>query len=98
MKKEYVTWLTHGDKLQEEQEIELTIRYLTSGPHKYDGHNVRAIVASSPEKLPEADILWIRAGNGLLHPQPWAIKIIGELGKFLSRNPFDYAALLEKKD
>ena len=97
MKKEYVTWLVGSDKLAEGQEIELSIRDLTPGRQKYDGRNVRAIVSSSPDKLPEGDILWIRSGTGVLHPQPWAIKITGELGEFLSRSPFDYTALLAKR-
>jgi len=98
MKKEYVTWLVRDEQFAEGQEIELTIRDLTAGREKYNGRNVRAMVSSSPDKLPGGDILWIRSGTGVLHPKPWAIKITEELGEFLSRNPFDYAALLAKRD
>ena len=41
---------------------------------------VKAILSSSPEKLPGADTLWIRWQRGYLHPQPWAIKIIEDMG------------------
>jgi len=97
MKKEYVTWLLREEQLAEGEEIEITIRDLTPGREKYNGLNVKAIVSSSPDKLPDGDILWIRSGTGILHPKPWAIKITGELPEFLSRSPFDYADLLEKK-
>jgi len=96
MKKEYVTWLVRDEQLMEEQELELTIRDLTPGREKYTGLNVKAILSSSPDKLPDGDILWIRSGTGVLHPQPWAIKITGDLGEFLSRSPFNYADLLAK--
>ena len=68
MKKEYVTWLVIDEQLAEGQEIELTIRDLTPGREKYNGRNVKAIVSSSPDRLPEGDILWIRSGTGVLHP------------------------------
>jgi len=46
----------------------------------YEQKVVRAIVSSSPQKLPGADILRIRWQRGQLVPQPWAIKIIEDLG------------------
>lgn len=98
MKKEYVTWLMSGDELPEGREIEITIRDLTRGQHKYIGRNVRAVVSSSPNKLPGADVLWVRSGTGILRSQPWAIKVIADLGEFLSRKPFDYSTLLAKKE
>ena len=58
MRKEYVTWLIADEQLPEGQEIELTIRDLTPGREKYKGHNVKAIVSSSPDKLTGGDILW----------------------------------------
>ena len=97
MKKEYVTWLVTEEQLAEGQEIELTLRDLTPGREKYNGRNVKAIVSSSPDKLPEGDILWIRSGTGVLQPNPWAIKITGELPEFLSRSPFEYSALQAKR-
>ena len=98
MKKEYVTWLMSGEELPQGREIQLSIRDLTPGQHKYHGRNVKALVSSSPDKLPDADVLWIRSGTGVLRPQPWAIKITGDLAEFLSRKPFDYATLLAKRE
>ena len=46
----------------------------------YEQKVVRAIVSSSPQKLPGADTLRIRWQRGQLVPQPWAIKIIEDLG------------------
>ena len=46
----------------------------------YEPKVVKAIVSSSPEKLPGADTLRIRWRRGQLVPQPWAIKIIEDLG------------------
>ena len=97
MKKEYVTWLIRDEHLAEGRELELTIRDLTPGREKYSGRNVKAILSRSPDKLPDGDILWIRSGTGVLHPEPWAIKITGDLGEFLSRSPFNYSALLTKR-
>ena len=97
MKKEYITWLVNTERLAEGQKIELSIRNLTPGKRKCDGRNVKAIVYSSLDKLPEGDILWIRSGTGALHSQPWAIKITGELAEFLSLSPFDYEGLLPKR-
>lgn len=98
MKKEYMTWLMSGEDLPEGREIEISIRDLTPGQHKYAGRNVKAIVSSSTKKLPDGDVLWIRSGTGRLRTQPWAIKIVADLGEFLSRKPFDYANLLAKKE
>jgi len=98
MKKEYVTWLMSGEELPEGREIGISIRDLTPGQHKYSGRNVKAIVSRSPKKLPDGDVLWIRSGTGILRSQPWAIKITADLGEFLSRQPFDYASLLGKKE
>ncbi len=98
MKKEYMTWLMSGEDLPEGREIEISIRDLTPGQHKYSGRNVRAIVSRSAQKLPDGDVLWIRSGTGRLRAQPWAIKIVADLGEFLSRKPFDYASLLGKKE
>ena len=88
MKKEYVTWLEDPKELPEGTEVELTIRDLTPGPRKYDARNVKAIVSSSPEKLPEGDILWLRSAVGTLLPQPWAIKITGELPEHMPGTPW----------
>ena len=87
MKKEFVALVSSLEELPEGKETGLLIRELTPGKQKYDGHNVKAILASSPDKLPEGDILWLRFWNGRLYPHPWVIRILEELGEFLPGYP-----------
>jgi hypothetical protein len=82
MKKEYDTFIESLSDLPEGQEIDLTIRDLTPGPRKYDSRWVKAIVSSHPDQLTDSDILWLRFPKGMVHPQPWAIKILEELEEF----------------
>lgn len=79
MKKEYDTFVGSLDELAQGQEIELFIRDLTPGPRKYDNKHVKAIVSSAANQLPEADILRLRFKTGVVHPEPWRIKIVSEL-------------------
>ena len=76
MTKEYDTFVDDLSQLKEGEEIELQIRDLAT----YETKKVKVIIASSQEKLPGADILWLRFTRGLLREDPWAIKIIEELG------------------
>ena len=85
MKKEYQVFI---DDFKEGEEIELNIKDLTPGPGKYDSRIVKAILYSSPEKLPDGDIVWLRSRSGFLHPKPWAMKITRELGAFISQPPY----------
>ena len=82
MKREYDIFVDSLDELAQGDEIAITIRDLTPGRCKYDSRYVKAMVSSSPEQLPGADTLWIRFQRGQKHPQPWAIKIIEELGEY----------------
>ena len=82
MASEYLTFIETLKELPERQEVELYVKDLTPGVGKYDTRYVRAIVSSSPDKLPGADTLWIRFSMGVLHPQPWAIEIVRELGEY----------------
>jgi len=79
MKKEYLTFIPDIKDLIENQEIKLTIKDLTPGPRKYDARIVKAILSSDSGRLPDGDILWVRSWTGVLYPQPWAIKVLGEL-------------------
>lgn len=76
MVKEYDTFIDELGKLKEGEEIELAIRDLET----YDARKVKAIVSSSKEGLKGADVLWLRFNRGLLHKEPWAIKITKEIG------------------
>jgi hypothetical protein len=80
VKKEYDTFVNNIEDIAEEQELTLIIRDLTPGNGKYSHRRMKAIVSSSPDRLPEGDILWIRFRMGILHTHPWAIKITEELG------------------
>ena len=82
MNKEYDMFVEKLSDLREKEEVELTIRDLTPGQHKYESRYVRAILSSSVDPLPSGDLLWIRFGMGFKHPKPWTIKITGELGEY----------------
>ncbi len=88
MSKEYATFVSDPQILPEGKEIKLAVKDLTPGPRKYDCRIVTAVVASSPGKLKGADVLWFRSRVGALLPQPWAIKITGELGDSLPYPPY----------
>ena len=76
MKKEYSTTVEKPNDLPDGGEIELFIKDLTPGPRKYDTRKVLAKVASSADKLPDGDILWLRTKMGKKLEKPWAIKIL----------------------
>lgn len=81
MAKEYLVFVQSLEDLPQDREIELALRDLTPGPYKYEARFVRARVSSSPDKLPGADVLRVRFSMGVLHPKPYAIKIVKELDK-----------------
>lgn len=74
MPKEYDTFVEALADLRE-GEIEITVRDLET----YEAKRVKAVVSSSKEKLVDGNTLWIRYRRGMLHKEPWAIKIIEEL-------------------
>lgn len=81
---EYLTFVMDFAGFPDGEETELVIKDLTPGPRKYEARYVRALVSSSPESMPDADMLWIRTRLGYLKPKPWAIKITQELGPYPS--------------
>lgn len=88
MNKEYATFVSDPEILPQSKEIKLAIKDLTPGRRKYDCRIVTAIVASDPNKLKGADVLWLRSRVGVLFPKPWAIKIIAELGDSMPYPPY----------
>ena len=83
--KEYSVFVEDVKKeLVEEKEIVLTVKDLTPGPRKYENRIVKAVVSSDPSKLPGADVLRVRSWTGMLYPEPWAIKIVDEMGELLA--------------
>jgi len=88
MAKEYLVFVENIKKeLLEGREILLTIKDLTPGKRKYENRIVKAIVSSSPDKLPGGDVLRVRSWTGVLYPQPWAIKIVEEVGEVVPGIP-----------
>ena len=86
---EYLTFISNLDELPEAKEVDLVVKDLTPGPRKYEARYVKAVVSRSPESMPSSDTLWIRFSTGLLHPKPWAIRIVEELAQFAQRNTRD---------
>ena len=93
MTREYSTFVSDPQGLPQGQEIKLAIKDLTPGPRKYDCRIVKAIIASSPDKIEGGDVLRLRSLVGITFPQPWAIKIVEELGDSIPRPP--YQGLIE---
>ena len=63
-------------ELKDGQEQELQVRNTDT----YEVKKVKAIIASAPDKLPNSDVLTVRWQRGQPIDQPWAIKIIEDLG------------------
>ena len=83
MSKEYVTFVSNLDKLTENKEITIAIRALAPGPRKYECKIVKAIISWAKDKDCDRDTLWIRSWTGMLHPEPWAIKVLEEVDETL---------------
>jgi len=65
--------------LIEGQEMELSLRDLTPGTHKYCYRNVLAKASSDPEMF--EDKLLIRFGRGQACARPYSIKILRDMEK-----------------
>jgi hypothetical protein len=48
---------------------------------------VKAIIAKSPDKLPDGDDLWIKNEREEIGAVPWKIKILEETGDLFLRPP-----------
>ncbi len=96
MPTEYQTFVSTPRILKEAQEIKLAVKNLTPGPRKYECRIVKAIVSSDPEKLPGADVLWLRSLVGRKFPKPWAIKIVEDLGDSIKTTPYKLGVELTK--
>ena len=64
-------------ELAEGTDIELSIRTLNPGIHKYTYKRVKAQVSSTLDKFP--DQLQVRMGRGQLSPAKFSIKVIEEI-------------------
>jgi len=85
---EYVTRVRNLSDLKDGQEVELFIQDLTTGPQKYNGEIVKAVVSRSPDKLPGSDVLWVRSVLGRPYDKPWAIKVTQRLGLAIPGRPY----------
>lgn len=79
MQNQYDTFVDNPEQLPEGKEIELEVRSLNSGKHKYEIRVVRAIIARDQKTLKGADILKLRLPLGEPVPTTLAIKIVKEL-------------------
>jgi hypothetical protein len=87
MAKSYDTYINDLHELSDGKEYKILIRDLTPGRTKYISRYVKALVSTSSENLAGADVLWIRFPVGIQHPEPWAIKILEELGEYKPYEP-----------
>lgn len=64
-------------ELPEGRDVELTIRTLESGIHKYTYKRARVRLSKSPDELP--DRLQVRYGRGQLAPQRFSMRVLEEV-------------------
>jgi hypothetical protein len=88
MGKKYEAFLADPESIPEGVEIRLFIKDLTPGPQKYDARFVKAVVSSSPEHLPGSAMLRLRSLDGKPHPKTLAIRVVEDLGEFVSAPPY----------
>ncbi len=66
-------------EVPEGTELELQVRDITPGIHKYCQKWVKALVSADGNAYPEK--LLIRFGRGQEHNQPYSIKVLSEINK-----------------
>jgi len=75
-RKGYEIFVRKLDELEQGKEVQKEIR----DAQTYERKNVKAIISSSLDKLPDGESLWVRGMLGqLLDEKPWKIKIISEV-------------------
>lgn len=77
MKNMWEVFVMDLSELAEGKEIELSIRTLNPGVHKYTYKRVLCQVSSRPDQY--ADSLQVRMGRGQLSPAKFSIKVIEEV-------------------
>jgi len=90
LRKEFDTFCDDPGSLKE-GEVTLAIRELTpeNRRKKYLTRYVRALISPSTEAYEH--VLWLRYQRGRLHPQPWSIRIVEELGTLPTRRAAEVA-------
>lgn len=74
---QWEVYVSSEKELVEDAELELTIRTLNPGIHKYTYKRVRCQVSSDLKK--HADQLQVRLGRGQLSASRFSIKVLGEV-------------------
>ena len=74
-RKGYEIFVSKLEELEEGKELQKEIR----NAQTYERKTVKALFSSSPDKLPDGELLWVRGPLGpLVDEKPWRIKIISE--------------------
>lgn len=74
---QWEVYVNSEKELAEDADLELTIRTLNPGLHKYTYKRVRCQVSSDLKK--HADQLQVRLGRGQLSASRFSIKVLGEI-------------------
>jgi hypothetical protein len=96
---EYQCFVKSSVDLEEGRKVVLTIRDLSPGRRKYNARVVRAVVSRAADALARWDRLWVRSMVGLVDPDPWALRVVEELGPAVPGRPYsDLFEALERLD
>ncbi len=79
VRKQYETFVDDPERLPLGKEIDIEIRSLEPGKHKYEIRTVRAVLARDAAELKGADDLKLRLGLGEPVEGSWGIKIVNHL-------------------
>jgi hypothetical protein len=75
-RKGYEIFVRKLDELEQGKELQKEIR----DAQTYQRKNVKAVISSLPDKLPDGEPLWVRGMMGqLLDEKAWRIKIVSEV-------------------
>jgi len=74
---QWEVFVTAVSELAEDRDLELTIRTLDPGIHKYTYKRVKAQVSASPDRHP--DRLQVRLGRGQLSKSTFSIRVLEEI-------------------
>ena len=77
MKNKWEVFVMDMSELAEGEDIELSIRTLNPGLHKYTYKRVKCQVSAKPDAFP--DSLQVRMGRGQLSASQYSIKVLAEV-------------------
>lgn len=76
-KHHWEVFVSHLDELAEGRDLELTIRTLDPGIHKYTYKRAKVRVSALEQELP--DSLQVRYGRGQLAPKRFSIRVLEDV-------------------